>query len=422
MKKQMMEKGITLVALVVTIIILLILAGVTLNLALTDNGLFSKTKDAVEKYKKAEEDEENAIGKLANKLEMINIDYNDYVGCFVDGYKPDEKECTITSDTSGVSVGEKYKNENLVEDIYENGDQKIKTETGIKWRIWDYDTNTRTIRLISDKPTDAKLSLKGATGYNNGVWAINEVCRQCYGQYNNDGEMNEGIDVANLRRSDIEKVINYDYTKYSHDPGEIRKDDGTGKYKYGRVYTFPTKTNSCPIMWKNFDSKWKYENIDDNIYYNNEKTCKIWEIEHNYINNKETFDGNGDTQFKQSVWIKEYNSQNADENDWKNISYYNLLFKDKDGKCFDKRYWLACRGTYLLDYGCYFQISNIQSFIDKCLISSFSLYISSTKDNIVESYNLRPIVSINLNSSGYSLEKNIDDEGVISFSLQQVSK
>lgn len=36
------EHGITLVALVVTIIILLILAGVTINMALGDNGLFIK--------------------------------------------------------------------------------------------------------------------------------------------------------------------------------------------------------------------------------------------------------------------------------------------------------------------------------------------------------------------------------------------
>lgn len=40
------KKGITLVALVVTIVVLLILAGVTLNLLLDENGLISKSKDA----------------------------------------------------------------------------------------------------------------------------------------------------------------------------------------------------------------------------------------------------------------------------------------------------------------------------------------------------------------------------------------
>ena len=36
------EKGITLVALIVTVVILIILAGVSLNLAFSDNGLIKK--------------------------------------------------------------------------------------------------------------------------------------------------------------------------------------------------------------------------------------------------------------------------------------------------------------------------------------------------------------------------------------------
>ncbi len=47
------EKGITLVALVITIIILLILAGVTISTALSENGLFKRAKLATEKYKEA---------------------------------------------------------------------------------------------------------------------------------------------------------------------------------------------------------------------------------------------------------------------------------------------------------------------------------------------------------------------------------
>ena len=63
-KKSLQERGITLIALVVTIIILLILAGVTLNMALSQDGLFSKTQEAADKYKKAQEDEELEIEKI----------------------------------------------------------------------------------------------------------------------------------------------------------------------------------------------------------------------------------------------------------------------------------------------------------------------------------------------------------------------
>ena len=45
MKKLKQNKGITLVALVITIVILLILAGISIQ-ALTNTGLFEKAKDA----------------------------------------------------------------------------------------------------------------------------------------------------------------------------------------------------------------------------------------------------------------------------------------------------------------------------------------------------------------------------------------
>ena len=77
--QKLKEKGITLIALVVTIIILLILAGVTLNMALSGEGLFSKAKLAVNKYDVASEQEvlqqliieykmDNTIEKIGEKL------------------------------------------------------------------------------------------------------------------------------------------------------------------------------------------------------------------------------------------------------------------------------------------------------------------------------------------------------------------
>ncbi len=51
------NKGITLVALVVTIVILLILAGVTLNITLSNDGIFNKAKKATKEYQIASERE-----------------------------------------------------------------------------------------------------------------------------------------------------------------------------------------------------------------------------------------------------------------------------------------------------------------------------------------------------------------------------
>lgn len=57
------NKGITLISLVVTIIILLILAGVALKLTLGENGIFNRAQDSTERYEIAQILEKNGIDK-----------------------------------------------------------------------------------------------------------------------------------------------------------------------------------------------------------------------------------------------------------------------------------------------------------------------------------------------------------------------
>ena len=66
MKKN---KGITLVALVVTIVVLLILAGVSINLVLGNNGIIAKAKDAETKSAEASQNDLIGMNELAQQLE-----------------------------------------------------------------------------------------------------------------------------------------------------------------------------------------------------------------------------------------------------------------------------------------------------------------------------------------------------------------
>lgn len=66
------EEGITQVALIVTIIILLILAGIVVTLAIGDNGIITKTIKTVEVYKEAEEKEGKELNNLYKQLTSIN--------------------------------------------------------------------------------------------------------------------------------------------------------------------------------------------------------------------------------------------------------------------------------------------------------------------------------------------------------------
>ena len=63
------ERGITLIALVVTIVVLLILAGVSINALFGNNGIIEKAKEAQNKMDKATENDQKEINELTNWLD-----------------------------------------------------------------------------------------------------------------------------------------------------------------------------------------------------------------------------------------------------------------------------------------------------------------------------------------------------------------
>ena len=63
------QTGITLIALVVTIVVLLILAGVSINALFGDSGIINKAKDAQNKMDKAVENDQKGINELSNWLD-----------------------------------------------------------------------------------------------------------------------------------------------------------------------------------------------------------------------------------------------------------------------------------------------------------------------------------------------------------------
>ena len=100
MKLKNNVKGITLIALVVTIIVLLILAGIALNLTIGENGLFTRAQNAANTWQLAEQNEQNAMNSLAGWIDSVSGDSNS-----------DETEPTYT---------------NIFAQLYDNGDE---TET-----------------------------------------------------------------------------------------------------------------------------------------------------------------------------------------------------------------------------------------------------------------------------------------------------
>ncbi len=65
------EKGITLIALVITIIVLLILAGVTISLTFGENGILARAKEGKDKYAEAEQNEIDILDNLDTQFESL---------------------------------------------------------------------------------------------------------------------------------------------------------------------------------------------------------------------------------------------------------------------------------------------------------------------------------------------------------------
>lgn len=71
MKLKNKDKGVTLVALVITIVILLILAGITISTLTGDNGLFKRAQQAKEKTKESQNEEEKSIEDYISKIDDL---------------------------------------------------------------------------------------------------------------------------------------------------------------------------------------------------------------------------------------------------------------------------------------------------------------------------------------------------------------
>ena len=108
------NKAITLIALAVTIVVLLILAGITLNLVLDNNGIISKSKDARNKWIEAQEKEKKDIDDFVKEnmpswngreTELPQIKENENTGKF-DWYIYNEAQMKFLAD---------YVNETLTE-------------------------------------------------------------------------------------------------------------------------------------------------------------------------------------------------------------------------------------------------------------------------------------------------------------------
>ena len=213
------KSGITLIALVVTIVVLLILAGVSINLVLGNNGIIAKAKDAETKSAEASQNDLKGMNALTEEMnnalgEKSKVDLSKYkIGDYVNYIYDTAENYVLTSATCGSSS---------------NPTDGIPQTSGLKWRILNIDEANGTVDLISENPTGTEVYFSNILGYNNGPYLMNEICKA---QYSNKSL---GVNARSINILDMEKHLT--------PTGITNRNAYKSLVKYGTTKTYTSNT------------------------------------------------------------------------------------------------------------------------------------------------------------------------------------
>ena len=415
------QKGITLVALVITIIVLLILAMVSIKIVM-DGGLITRTSKAKDTH--TIEAEKEAIGLGYSEYQMAlankeNVTKPTIKGATVTSKGEDwnvaftktnneyelKKDGTITLTKQGngstttvgwtdngddtftkgdvtVKVGDKVnydegKDYSTIVTAIKSGhtdDQTFKTDD-LNWRVLGINTKGE-IELISDNPTSSKLYLGGEIGYLNAEEVLNNLCKKLYGQ----GTYATG--ARSLNAEDINKLGNYNPTT----------DDG-----YGDIWTYRFPTIGPYIQYKITKADGTLVTDWTNITSAVSQTFRMpGEAK------KETISVNNRNDKGRSVEFTYYSSYTvADKvkqttNDGKKMS--NIISKGTENTGVWQ--WLASRCVTCNSYGAHFDVQLVSRSM------SYNNLYFSRGESYSDGNRVRPVVSL---SSDIQLSGNSTD-------------
>lgn len=259
---------------VITIIVLLILAGVTIATLTGENGILTKATEASKKTGQASAEEQVQLevtasigtdgkintGDLNDNLE--NIEGLTHEGETIENNPINSLPATVVVDGNNVIIredgsvvvsewtqtGYEITNGEITVKVgdyvlnYEEGTGSTQIETtesgyadpqtitteDLGWRILGIGENGG-LELISDNPTTATVTLSGETGYLNVEEVLNTACNELYGK----GQYAESARSLNVE--DINKLANYDPETESTTYGDLYKyrfstDEGCMQY------------------------------------------------------------------------------------------------------------------------------------------------------------------------------------------------
>jgi len=346
MKNKFKRKsGITLVSLVLTIIILLILAGITIS-SLTNTVIFRKAKEAKEKTQAAE----------INQAKTLN-EYEDELNKYVSGKNPIQKLAdkvkvgdyvTYTPDALDSNALEKLKaNLNTYSGKSDSTINAAIDRQDLKWRVLDVQNGQ--VRLISETPTTSKIELYGYNGYNNAVKLLDDACSTLY------TNKKLASRVQNLKIEDITKYM-------TTQPRE----DTTKYLPINKYYPEILLQEKGQIV--NGTTGNELDLSEQMEFINQTTKSQVTSLI-----------------LKNTYWFQEMNNTNT----FKDIKYYELFMNNGSNY---SSYWMSSR--------CVSAYSEYANFSVRCLgnecVGGINLCNSNGGEGF-DSYTFRPIITLNSN-------------------------
>ena len=239
-KNLRQEKGITLIALIITIIVMLILVAVTITVAV-NGGLFNYAKKASDNTIEARDAEQ----ELASLQDGLSSD--DLIAKYTGGWYQ-KTDGSITNGKYTVALGD-YINYECWNDEIDTDDLTYPSEattsgwtsrqeftltesnsSSIKWRVIGAENGSLLITM--ENPiylNNEGYRLKGAEGYRNGISELNKICA-IYGHGAN------ATGARSIKVEDINKITGYNPEK------DTFQDENKGKpYGYGEAWQYGNK-------------------------------------------------------------------------------------------------------------------------------------------------------------------------------------
>ena len=371
-QKFVKEKGITLIALVITIIVLLILAGVSIAMLTGQNGILTQAQRAKEETEKATKDEEAKLEELEQYIKgkgliPVGLEIGSTVNYSPSGtYDWNSKYCSSPENLSyqknlNSATGEPF-NINI-------------------WKVFDINESTGEVILVPEHSTDDRgdgtVYLYGPQGYNNAVYLLNEACSELY------GDSSKGITARSINIEDIERKMKDDalVTAHSYDGNEV-------SYGQKQETEYPQSNSYYPIIYSQERLRELNGEYSDLGLGMSEQTKMI----------ESTDDGANDGYLQatsmrgtQTYWYGDNSfMKNAFKDAPNGINYYNLLMTDD----INTNYWVASRCISTDSEVNYFSVSRIK----EGTMNSNAMFISINKQYdgyYYGNYGLFPIVSLN---------------------------